>query len=454
MKNVKKVLIVCLLFTSGFAVFAAETISLEQARALALLNSRSLARYNLAVQSNTLSERLHRYSNMPSFSLGASASASLWARDGAPQGVTAQDIAADSLSGSISLGVSQRLWNGGRSAILNAINSMNTEISRQDALAEFYAVLNSTDILFYAVLEAAAALETAESSLATAALSLEMAEIRRESGMISPAAYLQALAEKAARETARNQSRRDLAVANLRLADLLGLAYTPRLEPVDFDEREGLIVLLSASDDDALSRLYTVLWSQIQSRNPSMTRAALNSLRSERNVGLARRDYSPTLSASLGTGFSHTIDNGFTHSGGRLSLSANFPVDVWVTAANVQRQRIASEQAAIDYQSAMISLDIELRTLILDLVSNAGLIQSSRRALDYAESHFDLVLELYRLAGNSPSDLSDAETLVRNSRGQLSRSQFAFLTGLSRIRSLGVFDSDEEIIALIFSVFE
>jgi len=446
----KIVLLFCLFVFAGAQAFAI-TINLEQARVLALLNSRTLARYNLAVRNNLLSERIHGYSNLPSFSLGASASTSLWTSDGIPQ-----NLARDSFSAGLSFSVSYTLWNGGRNAILNAINSLNTEISRQDALAEYYAVLNAADSLYYAVLEAAAALEAAESSLATATLSFEIAEIRRESGMISQATFLQVLAEKAGRETTRNQSQRDLAVANLRLMDLLGLTQTPVLEPVDFDAHEDLILLLSNSGGIALDRLFTALWSQVQSRNPAMIRASLSSQRSERNVGLATRDYSPTLSASLSTGlFSYTINGGFEPFGrGGLSLSANFPIDVWVTAANVERQRIAQEQAALDQRIAISSLDIELRTLILDLVSQAGLILSSRRALDYAMMHFDFVLELYRLAGNSPADLSDAETLVRNSRNQLSRSKFSFLTGLSRIRSIGVFDTDEEIIALISSVLE
>ena len=446
----KVMVLVCLVFLAGTQAFAQE-ISLEQARVLALLNSRSLARHNLTVRSNLLNERLHTYSNLPSLSLGASASTDLWTADG-----NSQNPVQDNFSAGISVGVSQRLWNGGRRAILNAINSMNTEISRQDALAEYYAVLNSADSLFYAVLEAAAALDAAESSLATAALGLEMAQIRRESGMISEGVFLQALAEMASRETIRNQNRRDLAVANLRLMDLLGLTQTPTLEPVDFAIYETLILRLSDSGDSVLDHLFAALWGQIQSRNPSMMRAALGSQISERNVGLAIRDYSPTLSASLSTGFNHRYGagSGLDPSGGRLSVSASFPIDVWVTATNVQRQRIAMEQAALDYRSAVSSLDMELRTLVLDLASQAGLILSSRRALDYAQMHFDFVLELYRLSGNSPAELSDAETLVRNSRNQLSRSQFSFLTGLSRIRSIGVFDTDEEITALIASVLE
>ena len=137
-----------------------------------------------------------------------------------------------------------------------------------------------------------------------------------------------------------------------------------------------------------------------------------------------------------------------------ISLRASFPIDVWVTAANVESQRIAREQAALDYRSAVSSLDMELRILILDLISQAGQILSSRRALDYAMKHFDHALELYRLLRSTPQELSDAETLVRNNRNLLNRSQYSFLTGLSRIRSIGVFDSDGEIITLISSALE
>ena len=445
----RKLILLIMLAAQGMAFAQGEPLSLERARELALLNSRSLARYNLAIQSSLLNEKTQRYQDLPSFSLGASASTSLWTKDGVPQ-----DLMKNTFSAGASFGVSQRLWNGGKNSVLKAINSLGTEISRQDALAEYHAVLNSADTCYYAVLEAAAALEASESSLETASLSLTMAEIRRQSGMINDAAYLQALAEKAGRETARNQSRRDLAVAGLRLKDLLGLDETPALQAVDFDSREGLILLLSNSDDRGIDNLFSVLWKQIQARNPSMIKAALGSERSEKNVGLAKRDYSPTLSASLSTGLNYTIDNGLEPSGGRLSLSASFPIDVWVTAANVEKQKIARDQAALDYRGAVSSLDMELRTLLLDLISQAGQILSSRRALDYALKHFDQVLELYRLSRNSPSELSDAETLVRNNRNQLSRSQYAFLTSLSKIRSIGVFDAEEEIIALISSVLE
>ena len=440
-------LIIIVIIVAQVGLFA-ESISLEQAREFALHNSRSLAKYNLAIQSSLLNERSQLYSELPSLSMGLSASTSLWTKDGIPQ-----DLMKNTFSAGASAGISYRIWEGGKSSILRAINSLNTEISRQDALAEYYAVLSAVDSAYYAVMEAAAALEAAESSLETANLSLSMAEIRHSSGMISDAVYLQALSEKAARESSRIRSRGDLAMAKLRFKDLLGIDEVPDLEPLDLDSVEELISILSDLDDTDFDRLFVSFWKQVQTNNPSMVKAAMNNERSERNLNLTNRDYSPTLSASFSTGLNYTINNGLEPSGGRLSLSASIPIEFWKTANSVDKQKIAREQASLDFLGAVGSLDMNLRTALLELISQASQIVSSRPALEYSQKSFEYVLELYRLSRNSLKELYDAETLVRNSRDQLNRSQYAFLNGLSKIRSMGAFDSEEEIISLICRKF-
>ena len=450
MRNKLTFCLVMLMVSANVIIFAeGKPLSIETARELALLNSRSLAGLNLTIRGNLLNEKTQRYNMYPNISLGASASANLWTRDG-----VSGDIIKDSFSAGANLGISQRLYDGGKNAIQRAINSLNTEMSRQDALAEFHSVMSAADSAYYAVLEAAAALEAAESSLATSNLSLEIAEVRRASGMISDAAYLQVLAERASRETSRNQSRRDLALARLRLRELLGIENVPELEPVDMAPLEELIILLSNLDDHGFEKLFTIFRREVQSRNPAFVRAALNSERAEKSVNLTERDYRPTLSASLSLpGITYNTRNGIDYtSGGRLSINASIPLDFWTISANVERQRNALEQAAFNFRSASSSLDIELSTILLDLISQAGQIISSRQALDYALRHIEHALELYRLARYSPSELSDAETLVRNSHNQLSRSQYAFLSSLSRMRSAGVFDSEDDVIALIKTV--
>jgi outer membrane protein TolC len=298
------------------------------------------------------------------------------------------------------------------------------------------------------VLEAAAALEASEQSLETAVLSLSIAEVRRENNMINSADYLQALAEKENRETARNLARRDLLLNGKKLQSLTGLSKLPRLEAVDFTGWEALLQRFANLDDTGFDTLCDLLGKTAAARNPGIIRAGLLSRRAEESVTLSKRDYNPSLSASLSTGLNYSPANGLEPSSGRLSVSGSIPLDFWVTAANVEKKELARDQAVFDYQSTEQNLDTELQTILLDLISQAQSVLSFRRAGEYAQKHYEYVLELYRLSRNSLSELFDAETLVRTNRNQLIRAQYGFLRGLSKIRSLGAFESADAIFRL------
>ncbi|MDR1588391.1 MAG: TolC family protein [Treponema sp.] len=441
----KRFVLLSLALLFSFSVFAeGENLSLEQARALALSNSRSLAKYGLAVRSGVLDERSQLYANLPSLSLGASASVNLWNAEGTPQ-----ENLLDTFNAGASVSVSQKIFEGGKSLVLRAINSINTEMARKDALAEYFNVLASADSAYYAVLEAAANLEETEAAMETAVLSLSIAEVRQQSGMIGPGDYLKALADKEARETSRNQARRNLALNAAKLKSLTGFGETPRPSPVDFDAYEETIRRLAAIGDEETEAMYAEFRAVLAARNPSLAKAGLAGTRAEKNLSLTKRDYSPSLSASFSTGIGYTPPNGVETNSGRLSLSGSIPLDYWVTAANVEKSRIARDSAALDYLDAESSLETELQSALLDAIAQAGSVVSSRRAWEYAEKHFEYIMELYRLSHNSVSELSDASALLSTSRGQHIRAQYGFLGALSGLRSLGAIEDEEELIKLL-----
>ncbi|MDR0876947.1 MAG: TolC family protein [Treponema sp.] len=424
------------------------TLSIEQARSLALANSRSLAKYNLTMQNNRLDDIAQVFSNLPSLSLGGpSASIGLWNAGG--EGVNFPD----SLSGNIiSFGVSQKIFNGGKSIVLASINKISSEITRKEALAEYYAVLDAADTAYYNVLQSAVSLEAAESTLQTAAFALSVAEIRSANGMIKPGDYLQALAEKETRENARNQAKRDLALNSAKLKAITGIAELPVLETADFDAYETLISHLSEISDEKLDGLYADLWKAAAAGNPGLTRASLSSQIAKKNVTLAGRDYLPTLNAGFNLGgWGYSVQDGIKLSPGSFSLSGSIPLDFWVTANTVAKRKITLEQSNLDYLGAESSLELELQTTLLSLLSQAETVLSSRRACDYAEKHFEYVIELYRLGQNSVSELSDAAALVSSNRNQRIRAEFGFLGSLSKLRSLGAFASESDLMELLLS---
>ena len=64
----KKVILALSVIVLTHTIAFAEIINLEQARILALANSRSLAKYNMAIRSSVLDEKNHLFSMLPSLS--------------------------------------------------------------------------------------------------------------------------------------------------------------------------------------------------------------------------------------------------------------------------------------------------------------------------------------------------------------------------------------------------
>ena len=441
----KRIFIFIYLLLVTFCVLWAEVINLEQVRALALANSRSLAKYDLALKSSILDERTHLYSMLPSPSAEYSASMSYLDRDwGFVNPI-------DTLSAGATFAITQKIFEGGKSFIQKKISAISSESIRNEALAEYFNVLDAADNAYYAVLEAAASLESAESSFQTAALSLSMADIRQASGMINQGDYLRALADKESQKNSRNQARRNLTLNTAKLNTLTGLSGMLEFEQINFDAYGDLIKRLAGISVEEADALYERLWEAIAQTNPSLARAALNSQRAEKSLSLARRDYSPTISATIfSTGLNYTTANGFsTSSGGGISIRGSIPVDFWVMGNRIEKNKIARDSAALDYLGAEVSLETELQSALLNAFAQAESVLSSSRSLEYTEKRFEYVLELYRLSQSSVSDLGEASSLFINSRNSHIKARYGFLQSLSKLRSLGAIDDEEKLLHIL-----
>ena len=440
----KKFLLSGLILLTASVAFA-QTVNLEQARTLALANSRSLARYNLAIRSSVLDERSQLYTMLPSISAGYSASVNYMNRDWEFVNPV------DTLSTGVDIAITQKIFEGGKSFIQKSLASIATESVRKEALAEYFNVLDTADNAYYAALEAAATLEAEELSLRAALASLAIAEIRQGSGMINRGDFLKALADKEARENTRDQARRSLSLSRMKLKALTGIETGFTLEPVNFDAYEDLIRVLAGISDEDADALYDRFWKLLIQANPSLARAALNSQRAEKNLSLAKRDYFPTISATIFSGgIDYSVAGGFVFpSGGGLTIRGSIPLDFWVMSNKIEKSKIARDSSALDYKSAEINLETELQSALLNAFAYAGTVIHSRLSLEYVEKHFEYVNERYRLSQGSISDLGDAATLLINSRNSHIKARYGFLQALSKLRSLGAIDDEQKLMKLL-----
>ena len=440
----KKFIFFCALIIGCAGLFA-QTIGLEEVRTLALANSRSLAKNNLSIANTLLEEKSRVFSNLPSLSLGANGSMDIWNKNGPVENPL------NTIDAGISVGVShtQKIYDGGEARIKKAINGIASESARNDALAEYFNVLDQADNAYYAVLEAMATLQAEESSLQTALTSLSIAEVRLASGMINQGDYLKAMADKEARENSRNQAKRNLSLTIMKLKAITGLSDLPDLQPIDFSGYEALISRLGNISDTEADSLYNELWKTIVSSNPSLSKSALANQRAEINLSSAQSAYLPTLSASLSAGLNFSLKNGMELSGGKLSINLKIPVDYWVIANNVEKSKNARDSAALDYIGAQISLGTDLQSALISVFTYAGSVIHTGLSLAYAERHFDYVMERYRLSQSSINDLNEASTLLINSRNTLTKARYGFLQSLSKLCSLGAFQDGDKLIQIL-----
>ena len=443
----KTVCLLALIFIVHSETYTQETqtINLEQVRSLALANSRSLAKYNLSIENSIRDERVQLYAMLPSVSAEYNASMHYLNRDWS----LVNPI--DTFNTGFNFAVTQKIFEGGKSFIQKSINAIATESVRNEALAEYFNVLDSADSAYYAVLEAAATLEASESALESAASSLAIAEIRQISGMINQSDYLKALADNEAQANSRNQARRNLSLNITKLKSLIGTSGNPKLEQIDLIEHEALIQRLGSISDEDAGTLYGKFWEIISTANPSLAKEVLNNQRAEKNLSLTKRDYSPTLDATIFKGtMRHSTAGGFKNSSeGGVSLSGRIPIDFWVYSNRMEKSKIAVDSAKLDFVSTEIQLETELQSALISIFTQAESVLSSRRSLAYTEKYFEAVQERYRLNQSSVSDLGDASTLFITSRNNLIKASFGFLQSLSRLRSLGAIDDEQKLVRIL-----
>jgi outer membrane protein TolC len=421
-----------------------QTLNLENARLLALANSRSLAKHELSIRGGLLDERSHLYSMLPSVSAGYSAS-----MDYLRNWVFLNPI--DTFNASVTLSVTQIIFQGGKSFLQKTLNEIATKSVRLDALGEYYNVLDSVDNAYYAALESKASLEAEEASLVSAVLSLSIAEIRQSSGMINQGDYLRALADKESRENSRNQARRNLALNMAKLKILMGITGDFEIEPIDIDAYEGALARLSAITDEEGEVLFNAFWKLLVSSNPTLARAALSSQRAEINHTITKRDWVPVISATLfGTALNYSVSDGFNPAGsGGVTIRGTIPVDFWVMGNRLEKSRLSLDSSAIDYTNAYVAMEMELQGAMLNAFAQAGTVLSTRRSLEYTERNFEYVSERYRLGQSSVSDMNDASSLYINSRNSHIKSTYSFLQSLSHLRSLCAIDDERKLIDLL-----
>jgi outer membrane protein len=422
--------------TAAAALWAGD-LTLAQARELAVGRSSVVARALLGVDAARLTERTRYYDLLPSLSVRVGA------------GLDYPGQTGTQVIGSAGVSVSQTLYDGGKTRAQAALDAIDTSKAREEARAAWLAIVQEVDAAYYSVLQARAGVDGARSDLDASALHLALATAQLEVGTITRTEHLKAQSERAAKETALSQVRRSLSIAVGKLASLTGLTAPLDLAGVAEEGTDALATRVSALDDAAALRLIAALQAAASSGNPSLAAAALARDRAAGEVKLAGRDALPTIGAAWTHAIQSDASGNQEQGSGSVTLTASLPLDLWATTSAVDARKIAARQADFDVAEERTSVELSIEQAVYDGIAASRALASSARALEYARSAYEGVLEQYRLSRASSSDLSDAEALVSTSRASLIAARYGFLTTLSTLRSLAGLDDDALLAGMI-----
>jgi outer membrane protein len=413
---------------------AEEALTLPQARELALARSASLQGSALAVDAASLAAQAQGYAALPSVTASAGASY------GYDLGATSTQ-SSDALSVSAKIAATQTLFDGGRNSALAKKYGYATEAARESLRSARIALIGQVDSAFFAVLEAQASADAAAGDLDSAKSRQEIAQAKIEAGSLSKSAYLQTQADTAGYETSLLIARKTLASAKAKLASLTGRGAATALEPVDFSAYDGLLAKLSALDSAAIDGLAADILALAKANSPALSISALSIRQAESGVAAAKSAYAPTVAAGFSQALSVAQDSATGKLGqagypGSLSLTASLSLDLWNTRNAVDSAKVAAAQAGLSASQGEADLELELVQALYQWISSAASISSSAKALDYAQSNYDNVLERFKLSSATTSDLSAAEALVSTDRTALIAARYGFLSNLSTLGGL------------------
>ena len=417
---------------------ADETLTLQKARSLTLSRSATLRQAELAVNAASLAAQAQGYAALPNITASAGGSydyslATTWP---------------SSPSASAKVSASWTLFDGGKTSDLVRKFGFATEAARETLRSTKVSLIGQADAAFFAVLAADASVEAATSDLDAAKLRQGIAQAKIDAGILSKSAYLQTEAETAGYETTLIVAKKNLGSAKVKLASLTGASTATTLEKIDFSSYDDLLAMLSALDEAAIDKLANDLSALAKANSPALTLSSLSGEQAKMAVAIARKSYVPTVAAgfSQGLSYSATVGPGYP---GSISLSASMSVDPWNKKNAIDAASVAMAQADLAGNQGETDLVLNVAQALYGWLASAGSIRSSAKALDYAASNYENVLERFRLSSATSSDLSTAVALVSADTTALITSRYGFLSNLSTLCGLVGLEDETRLMELV-----
>jgi outer membrane protein len=288
---------------------------------------------------------------------------------------------------------------------------------REDYLLRYVAVA------YYSALMARKGLEIADANLERLTTYRNAAEARLKIGEVTRTVLLRAEGELSGAKSDSLQAKNSLELALAVLANNCGI-------------RDPLTLSESASEERVLSPL-NVFQEQAYS-----ARADLRSLEVQKQIAadqtkFAEGAYWPNL--SIFGGYTGADQSPPPTSLNRESLYAgaalNFPFfEGGLRKAEVREAKARERQAALYYEDLKKTIEIEVRTAYLDLVTQKGILRFLNDQMVFARDNYRAVARQFEFGLSSSLDVLDANTLLVSAERRVASALYNYRLALLRMK--------------------
>jgi outer membrane protein len=392
------------LSVSGEVITAGEMLTLQRAIDIALRNQPSILAGRSTVRANEATIGQAQANYYPQLTASGSYSKVSPASNGAGTNTAGKY---DQYSSSV--GLSQTIFDFGKTPTQVRINSLNTESSRFDLDDTLNTVVFNVKQAFYNVLQAQRNRDVAGESVKQFQLHLDQAQGFYSVGTKSKIDVTKAEVDLSNARLnlikAENQAR----LSRVTLNNAMGIPEVP-----DYNLEDNLLYLkYSLSFEAALSKVYN--------QRPDLQALIKRKEAAKSSVDLARKGYFPVLSGSAN--YAYSGNNSSVGTGFPLNNSWNYGVSISVPIFSGfdTKYKVAQAQAnydAITANEQSLRLDVysQLQQAYLSLRQADESILTSEVTVRQAKENVELATGRYQAGVGSPLEVTDALVSLNNAQ--------------------------------------
>lgn len=424
-----------------------QSLTLEQAKELALKNNPDYQAQKAALEAVTWNRRSALGNMLPSLSL----SGNYLYMDPATEVKTgAQTITLNNDLRTIALSLSQPLFLGGRLWQSYKMGEISEQIARNNLKSKELSLLAEAENKYISLLQLQQLEKINQLELLSARQNETLAKIKYDNGLISQADYLRFQSRTAAREVTFLQAQNTLRIAQRDFMNYLKLEQAPVISEKNAGIDLSILETFPALDHSQADEIIRRALDYASGNNPSLAVLDRGLKLSQRAYSISKSSFLPTL---MLTGSRQYKENGLDRykfsPSDQIMLTLSLPILPQLSNYSASRKAYYElRKAEFDVQTAQSGIALGVESAVLNLISNAAQSKAAAMSVKLAEQSWQIQQERFRNNLLSISEIMEAGDALAVARVAYNSSAYSFLKSRAALMTaLGT--TDPQVLSII-----